>query len=98
MTRAIKKSVFFVITICPNIVRFGQPSCSHVWSQVQAINFYNSTHVKKSCGSTCQGFLQSYDTRGGKRRGAGTGQWGLCNAAANAERGQVGTNDESWLA
>ena len=38
---------------------------------------------------------QSHDTRGGKGRGGGTGQWGLCSVAVHAERG---TNDEGWLA
>ena len=48
--------------------------------------------------NTCHGFPQSNDTRGGKGRGGGTGQQGLCSAAVHAERGQVRTNDDSWLA
>ena len=48
--------------------------------------------------NTCEGFPQSHDTKGGKGRGRGTGQRGLCSTAAHAEKGQVRTNDESWLA
>ena len=71
---------------------------------MHAIEFLNNCKGEAKAGckqkrsyavNTCQSFSQNHDSRGGKGRGGGTGQRGLCREAAHAEReGQVRTNDE----